>query len=172
MKFYSDRIETFEFFNKNFNNVDVYKFENKLLSGRYPSIKNAVVNFGENFLNNVGVDCYLTFSEIFVGKNVVEKTNCKIQAKKNIILLSGRNHTRVSYIGKICNGVIKYKISLTKYKLNNIPPNHVDEYVKFANWDNVSGSFSHDEFGKKHIRNVNGCYIGQYFVDENQFKLL
>lgn len=172
MKLYSDRTETLELFENAFDNIEFKNFRQKLVQGRVLSIKDSVSQLGLDFLNNVESDAFINFSEIFIGKNVVEKTDCKILAKKNIKKLSGRSHKRVSFIGVKKDNFIKFKLSVTNFKLNNIPDDNINEYVKNSNWKNVSGSFSMDSHACKHIKFISGCYISKFFVDEDKLKLL
>lgn len=98
---------------------------------------------------------------VAVGRRILPKTENEDEARKALILLSGRRHrvhTAVTVIGE--DGAERHRLSTTIVAFKRFSDSELDEYLARGEWRGKAGCYAIQGRAEASIRQISGSYSG------------
>ena len=98
---------------------------------------------------------------LYSRKQFFHKTTNKIQAEKNLKLLSGKRHTIFTGLTILYKSQNKFfYLTKTKIKFKVLDNSEIKKYLTLDEWKNKTGSYAIQGYGAFFINYISGSYSG------------
>ena len=98
---------------------------------------------------------------LYSRRKFFHKTTNKVQAKKNLMLLSGKRHTIFTGLTILDKSQNKFfYLTKTKIKFKVLDNSEIKKYLTLDEWKNKTGSYAIQGYGAFFINFISGSYLG------------